>query len=54
MTTHCSILAWKIPQTWTEEPGGPQSAEPQRVGRDLARTHTEFFKYANLSTNLAN
>ena len=23
MTTHSSILAWKIP--WTEEPGGPQS-----------------------------
>ena len=23
MTTHTSILAWKIP--WTEEPGGPQS-----------------------------
>ena len=25
MTTHCSILAWKIP--WTEEPGGLQSAD---------------------------
>ena len=25
---HSSILAWKIPQT--EEPGGPQSMEPQR------------------------
>ena len=22
MTTHSSILAWRIP--WTEEPGGPQ------------------------------
>ena len=29
MTTHSSILAWKIP--WTEEPGGLQSMESQRV-----------------------
>ena len=32
MATHCSILAWRIP--WTEEPGGPQSMGPQRVGYD--------------------
>ena len=32
MATHSSILAWKIP--WTEEPGGPQSVESQRVGHD--------------------
>ena len=32
MTTHSSILAWKIP--WTEEPGGLQSVESQRVGHD--------------------
>ena len=30
MTTHSSILAWRIP--WTEEPGGLQSMESQRVG----------------------
>ena len=30
--THSSILAWKTPQT--EEPGGPQSMESQRVGHD--------------------
>ena len=30
--THSSILAWKIP--WTEEPGGLQSMESQRVGQD--------------------
>ena len=30
MTTHCSILAWRIP--WTEEPGGLQSMGLQRVG----------------------
>ena len=29
MTTHSSILAWRIP--WTEEPGGLQSIESQRV-----------------------
>ena len=32
MTTHCSILAWKI--AWTEEPGGLQSMGSQRVGHD--------------------
>ena len=32
MVTHSSILAWKIP--WTEEPGGLQSTELQRVGHD--------------------
>ena len=30
MAAHSSILAWKIP--WTEEPGGLQSMESQRVG----------------------
>ena len=30
MATHSSILAWRIP--WTEEPGGLQSTESQRVG----------------------
>ena len=37
MTTHCSVLAWRIP--WTEEPGGLQSMGLQRVrhdGSDLA------------------
>ena len=32
MAAHSSILAWKIP--WTEEPGGLQSIEWQRVGHD--------------------
>ena len=31
MATHPSTLAWKSP--WTEEPGGLQSVELQRVGR---------------------
>ena len=32
MATHSSLLAWGIP--WTEEPGGLQSTESQRVGDD--------------------
>ena len=32
MATHCSIRAWRIPRT--EEPGGLQSMESQRVGHD--------------------
>ena len=32
MTTHSSILAWKMP--WTEEPGRLQSMGLQRVGHD--------------------
>ena len=31
-TPHSSILAWRIP--WTEEPGGLQSMDSQRVGHD--------------------
>ena len=32
MSTHSSILAWKIP--WTEEPGRLQSMGSQRVGHN--------------------
>ena len=32
MATHCGSLAWRIPQT--EETGGLQSMELQRVGHD--------------------
>ena len=32
MTTHSSILAWRI--SWTEEPGRLQSMESQRVGHN--------------------
>ena len=38
MRMHSSILAWRIP--WTEEPGGLQSMEMQRVGHDWARACT--------------
>ena len=34
---HSSILAWKIP--WTEEPGGLQFMETQRVGHGRATEH---------------
>ena len=32
MTTHSSLLAWKIP--WMEEPGGLQSMGEQRARHD--------------------
>ena len=32
MTTHSTVLVWKIP--WTEEPGGLQPMGSQRVGHD--------------------
>ena len=32
MTTHSSVLPWRIP--WTEEPGGLQSMGSQRFGHD--------------------
>ena len=39
MTTHSSILAWRIP--WTEESGGLQSMRLQRVGYNWAtNTHS--------------
>ena len=34
MATHSSIPAWENP--WTEEPGGLQFMELQKVGDDLA------------------
>ena len=38
MTTHSSILAWKI--RWTEEPGGLQSMGWQSQTRLSTHTHT--------------
>ena len=37
MTTHSSILAWRIP--WTEKSGRLQSMGSQRAGHDLVSTH---------------
>ena len=42
MSTHSSVLAWRIP--WTEEPGGLQSMGPQRVRHDLA-TSLSFLSF---------
>ena len=36
--THCSTLAWRIP--WTEEPGGLQSKELQRVAKSPTQVST--------------
>ena len=47
-TSHSSILVWRIP--WTEEPGGLQSIDSQRVGHDgsdLARMHTCTDRWMN-------
>ena len=33
------MLAWEMP--WTEEPGRPQSMEPQRLGRDWMTEHEQ-------------
>ena len=47
MTTYAIILAWEIP--WTEEPGGLQFMESQRVRHDLV---TEYTYCANFSPEL--
>ena len=36
MATYSSVLPWRIPWTWTEQPGGLQSMGLQRVRHDLA------------------
>ena len=50
MTSHSSILAWRIP--WTKEPGGLHSMGSQRVKHDWVpnththtHTHTHFWYY---------
>ena len=40
MTTHSSIVAWRIP--CMEETGGIQSLGSQRIGRDWATEHMLF------------
>ena len=45
MATHSSILAWKIP--WTEEPGGLQFMELQRV-RHNWETNTLTFSHCEV------
>ena len=48
MTTHSSILAWKIP--WTKESGGLQFIESQRVGHDRVTEHTHTHTHTLLSS----
>ena len=38
MVTHSHILAWEMP--WTEEPGGLQSTESQRIRHDWVTENT--------------
>ena len=54
MATHSSILAWRIP--WTEEPGGLQSTESQRIGSDRAHTAqwTEMVSHLGLDLPFPN
>ena len=40
MTTHSSILAWKI--SWTEQPGGLQFMRLPRVGHNLVDEHVRL------------
>ena len=46
ITTHSSILAWRIPQT--EEPGGLQSIGLQRVSHYEETTHAHIYYYYKL------
>ena len=55
MATHSNILIWRIP--WTEEPGGLQSMESQRVGHDwwttCVHTHTHTHTHTQVAKNSA-
>ena len=50
MATHSIILIWKIP--WTEEPGGLQSTESQRIWLDWAHMHAMPIKENRVETSL--
>ena len=52
MTTHSSVLAWRIP--WTEEPGGLQSMGLQSKSRteQLTLTYTSWVKGVKRGTSL--
>ena len=47
MATHSSILPWRIP--WTEEPGGLQSMESQRVRHDWSELARSMWGYRRFS-----
>ena len=47
MATHSSVVAWRIP--WTEEPGGLQALELQRLKQDsVTNTSLQFIRGASL------
>ena len=48
MTTHSSILAWRIP--WTEDPGGVQSMGSQRVEHNQETEHTHTHTHTHTLT----
>ena len=48
MATHSSILTWKIP--WTEEPGGLQSMQSQRLRHDWGAEHEDEHGTKTLKT----
>ena len=50
MTTDSNILAWEIP--WTEEPGGLQFMESQRVIDDLVTRQNKQQAYVELVSPL--
>ena len=53
MATHSSILAWKIP--WTEEPGGLQSIESQRVRHvRVTNRNTHMYTHTQRSPKIEN
>ena len=43
MATHSSILDWRIP--WTEEPGGLQSMESQKLDTNEQLTLSKLLKF---------
>ena len=47
MTTHSSILAWRIP--WTEEPGGLQSMGSQSDTTERLRMHGRLRKWKTVT-----
>ena len=49
MATHFSILAWRIPWTWTEEPSRLQSMGSQRVGHDSATSFSLSLSLSKLN-----
>ena len=50
MTTHSSVLAWRIP--WTEEAGGLQSMGLQRVRDDLTQQEQQIKTLGERLTSL--